>query len=181
MKTLSQFRNIALALACTALVMTATADNTRDIKGNSGNNFALTPTATPGVLMLTHPGVAQVSSIGNCTFDGIEVVLVPATPDKPFVLNGTWRFISADGATTLDAEVEGTGTPDPANSGFVNLHYRVKFTGGTGKMANARGKAKMEGVAMFTSPTGGTTTFVFAGEISTRGHKDHDDRDHDDD
>ncbi len=38
-------------------------------------------------------------------------------------------------------------------------------------MANARGKGEMEGVAMLTSPTGGTTTFTFDGQISTHGHK----------
>jgi hypothetical protein len=166
MRILNQFRIVALALACAALVMTAKA---RDIEGNSGNNFSLAPTATPGVFMLTHPGVAQVSSLGNCTFDGEEVATFPATPDQPLTLKGTWRFTSADGSSTLDAEVAGTGTPDPANPNFVNLRYRVKFTGGTGKMAAARGKAEMTGVAMLTSPSGGTTTFVFAGEIFTRG------------
>jgi len=173
MKILRQLRIITLALACAALAMTAATAHAAPIKGNSGNNFELSPTPMPGVLTLTHPGVAQVSLLGNCTFDGDEVVLVPTAPGQPFILKGTWRFVSADGATTLDAEVEGTGTPDPANPNFVNLHYDVKFTGGTGQMANARGRAEMDGVAMFTSPSGGTTTFVFAGKISTDKHNDH--------
>ena len=122
-------------------------------------------------------GLDQVSSIGNCTFDGEEVVLVPAGQGQPFILKGTWRFVAADGATSLNAEAEGTGTPAPANPNFVNIRYDVKFTGGTGRMANARGKAKLEGVAMFTSPTSGTTTFVFAGEIFSRGDRDHEDKD----
>jgi hypothetical protein len=176
MKILNPFRIITLALACAALAMTATTASAAPIKGSSGNNFELSPTATPRVFTLTHPGVAQVSLLGNCTFDGDEVLLVPTAPGQPFILKGTWRFVSADGASTLDAEVEGTGTPDPANPNFVNLHYEVKFTGGTGEMANARGRAEMDGVAMFTSPTGGTTTFVFAGQISTHGNKEHNDR-----
>lgn len=168
MKVLNQFRTVVLAFACAALVMTAKA---RSIEGNSGNNFTMVPTSTPGVFTLTHPGVAQVSSLGNCTFDGEEVATFPATSDQPLTLKGTWRFTSADGSSTLDAEVAGTGTPDPANPNFVNLRYHVKFTGGTGKMAKARGTAAMTGVAMITSSTGGTTTFVFAGEISSRGER----------
>jgi hypothetical protein len=120
---------------------------------------------------MTHPGVAQVSLLGNCTFDGDEIVVAPAGPTDVFVLSGTWHFATADGSSTLDAEVEGIGTPDPTNSNFVNVHYTFKFTGGTGAMANARGKGQLDGVAMLTSPSGGTTTFTFAGQVSTHGQK----------
>ena len=109
MRILSPFRLLTLALACMALVITAARGEARDIRGSSGNNFSLTPTANPGAFILTHPGVAQVSAIGNCTFDGTEILVSPATPDRPLILKGTWRFTSADGTTTLDAEVEGTG------------------------------------------------------------------------
>jgi hypothetical protein len=171
MKIRSQFRNLTLALACTVLI--ATTANAGEITGSSGNNFSLTPTATPGVFILTHPGVAQVSLLGNCTFDGTETLVMPAAPDQPLTTTGTFRFTTADGLTTLDVEVEGKGTPDPANPNFVNLHYTMKFTGGTGEMANARGKAELDGVAMLTSPTGGTTTFVFAGQVSTHGQANY--------
>ncbi len=142
-----------------------------EIRGSSGNNFSFGPSATPGVFLMTHPGVAKVSLLGNCTFDGTELLILPTEPNQPILLSGTWHFVSADGASTLDAEVEGTGIPDPAHPNFVNLHYTIKFTGGTGQMANARGKGEMEGVAMLTSPTAGTTTFTFSGQISTHGHK----------
>jgi hypothetical protein len=152
------------------LLVTSFAAEAGEIRGSSGNNFTLTPTATPGVFTLTHPGVARVSLLGNCTFDGTETLVMPATPDQPLTTTGTFQFVSADGSSTLEAEVIGRGTPDPANPNFVNLHYTIKFTGGTGKMANARGKGELTGTAMLTSPAGGTTTFTFRGQISTHGH-----------
>jgi hypothetical protein len=173
MKILKQFRIITLALAFIAVLVSASPAKAGEIRGSSGNNFALTPTTTPGVFILTHPGVAQVSLLGNCTFDGTETLVMPAAPDQPLTTTGTFRFTTADGLTTLDVEVEGQGTPDQANPNFVNLHYTMKFTGGTGKMADARGQAELDGVAMLTSPTGGTTTFVFAGQISTHGQANH--------
>ena len=169
MKMLNQIRIIALASLITTLLVNASPAKAGEIRGSSGNNFSLAPTATPGVFTLTHPGVAQVSLMGNCTFDGTETVIAPTAADQPFILTGTFRFTSADGTTTLDVEAEGTGTPDPANPNFINLHYTMKFTGGTGKMASVRGKGELDGVAMFTSATGGTTTFNFAGQISTHG------------
>ena len=167
----SQFLRSAFAVA--ALLLVAAGTRAGEIRGSSGNNFTLTPTATPGVFTLTHPGVARVSLLGNCTFDGTETLVMPATPDQPLTTTGTFQFVSADGSSTLEAEVEGRGMPDPADPNFVNLHYIIKFTGGTGKMANARGKGELTGTAMLTSPTGGTTTFIFSGQISTHGHDNH--------
>jgi hypothetical protein len=121
------------------------------------------------VFLLTHPGVARVTGLGNCQFDGTEFLTPPDGPEGIFLMKGTWRFTSGDGATTLDADVEGVGKPDPANPAFVTLEYTITFTGGTGLMAGAHGKGKMEGVAMLTGATSGTTTFTFSGQISTHG------------
>jgi hypothetical protein len=170
MKT-SKFFNCALTLIFGLLISSGTIVRAGEIRGSSGNNFTLTPTATPGVFHMTHPGVAQVSLLGNCTFDGDEIVIAPAGPNDVFVLSGTWHFATADGSSTLDTEVEGIGTPDPTNPNFVNVHYTFTFTGGTGLMANARGKGELDGVAMLTSPNGGTTTFTFTGQVSTHGQK----------
>ncbi len=69
--------------------------------------------------------------------------------------------------------MEGIGTPDPANLSFLNIHYEVKFTGGTGEMANARGKGEIDGFGMFTSETTGKATWLLQGNVSTRhGHDD---------
>jgi hypothetical protein len=173
MKILNQIKLATLASVFTTLLVIASPAAAGEIRGNSGNNFTLTPTATPGVFTLTHPGVAQVSLMGNCTFDGTETVIAPTAAGQPFITTGTFRFTSADGTTTLDVEADGIGTPDPANPNFINVHYTMKFTGGTGKMANVRGKGELNGVAVFTSATGGTTTFVFDGQVSTHGHGNH--------
>lgn len=171
MKAYSITRYLTLLFTSSALLATCPRADAGEIRGSSGNNFSFAPTGTPGVFLLTHPGVAKVSLLGNCTFDGSELLIPPAGPDQPFILSGTWHFVSADGSSTLDVEVEGTGFADPANPNFVNLHYTMKFTGGTGKTANAHGKGETEGVAMLTSPSGGTTTFTFDGQVSTHGQK----------
>jgi hypothetical protein len=75
----------------------------------------------------------------------------------------------------LDAEVEGTGTPDPTNPAFLNFHYDVKFAGGTGQMANARGTADIDGFGMFTSASTGKATWLLQGNVATHGHNGHDD------
>jgi len=179
MRTLNPFRIIALALACATLAMTVAPTHAAVIRAHGGNTFELLPTPTPGVLAHPLDGVARVSVLGNCAFHGDVLVQAPAAPDQPFVLKGTWRFTSTDGTTTLDAEVEGTATLDPANPNFANVHYEVKFTGGTGQMTNARGRAKIDGLAMFTSPSTGTAAWSLNGLVLTRGHNDHEDKDHD--
>lgn len=177
MRILNQFRIIAVALACTALAMTITTTEAAPVRAHAASRFELTPTATPGVFTDTADGPARVSLLGNCTLHAEQVVTLPATPDQPILIKGKWRFTSADGTTTLDAETEGTGTPDPINPSFVNIHYEMKFTGGTGRMANARGRADVDVVAMFISAPGGTATVSLTGNISTHEHGDHEDKD----
>ena len=179
MRILNQVRIIAVALACTALAMTITTTEAAPVRAHAASRFELTPTATPGVFTDMADGPAQVSLLGNCTLHADQVVTLPAAPDQPILIKGKWRFTSADGTTTLDAETEGTGTPDPTNPSFVNIHYELKFTGGTGQMANARGRAEVDVVAMFTSATGGTGTVFLTGNVSTHRHDDQEDRNHD--
>jgi hypothetical protein len=180
MKILNQFKIATQALACATLVLVATTAAAKDIEGHGGDNFTITPTPTPGVVTDTLNGVARISFLGNCSFHGEQAITLPATPDQPYVIKGMWRFTSADGATTLDIETNGTGRPDPTNPGFINLHLKVKFTGGTGRMAGAQGKGEIDGVGMFTSPAGGTATWFLDGDVSIKDRK-HGDRDHDDD
>jgi hypothetical protein len=155
---------LALAILCfrsTALV------NAAEIRGNCANNFTLAPTEDPNTFTLSHPGVAQVSLIGNCTYNGTGSATFTTNPSKPIILTGKWRFTSADGLTTLDVEADGVGTPDPSNPNFVNLVYSLKFVGGTGALAGVHGKGELHAVAMLTSANGGATTFTFTGQVST--------------
>ena len=181
MKTFNLFKAITLALACAALAMTTTTPAEAGvIKAHAGTTFVLTPVAfdangIPTKYTHTVDGVVRVSLLGNCTVHFDVIVGAPKTATDPFTLVGTCRITSADGATTLDAEVEGTGTFDPANSNFLNFHYDVKFTGGTGQMANARGTADIDGFAMFTSASTGKATWLLEGKVATHGHHGHDD------
>ena len=176
MKTLNLFKAVTLALACAALAMTTTTPAEAGvIKAHAGTTFVLTPVAfdangNPTLFTHTVDGVVRVSLLGNCTVHFDVIVGAPKTATDPFTLVGTCRITSADGATTLDAEVEGTGTPDPANPAFLNFHYDVKFTGGTGQMANARGTADIDGFGMFTSASTGKATWLLEGNVATHGH-----------
>jgi hypothetical protein len=85
-------------------------------------------------------------------------------------LAGTGRITSADGSTSVDFEVSGVVATDPANPSFGIFHYVARFTGGTGQMINARGKADIDGFGMFTSPSTGTATWVLRGELVTHSH-----------
>jgi hypothetical protein len=187
MKILTLFKTITLALGCAALAMTATPAHAGVVKGHAGTTFVLTPVAfdaqgNPTKFTHTVDGVVRVSILGNCSFHADVIVLAPKpnTAD-PLLLAGTFRFISADGATILNADAVGTATPDPANPAFfLNFHYDLKFTGGTGIMTNARGTADVDGFAMFTDvPTGkGKATWLIQGNVASRGHGDshgHDD------
>ena len=166
------FKSIALALGCAALTMTVISAPAGPIKAHAGTTFVLSPVAGhPDQLTHAIDGVVRVSSMGNSTFHGDVLILnVPPAPGQPYLLSGTCRFTSADGATTLDAQVEGIGTPDPANASFLNIHYEVRFTGGTGDMANAHGHGEIDGFAMFTSQTTGKATWLLQGNVSTRNH-----------
>jgi hypothetical protein len=164
MKTLK----FLLVLTVAALwVATAGSIYAAEMRGNCANNFTLVPTADPNTFTMSHPGVAQLSLLGNCTYNGTGFATFTADPAKPIVLTGKWRFTSSDGSTTLDVEAEGVGTPDPANPNFVNLVYTMKFVGGAGAMANVRGKGELHGLAMLTSADTGTTTFTFSAQVST--------------
>jgi hypothetical protein len=188
MKNLTPFRLVALALAGAALAIVtfpALGDRSGDrghrghlINAHGGTTFALTPvefdaSGNPTKFSHTVNGVVRVSLLGNCAFQAD----IPAVPhrDGTFSLAGTFRITSADGETSLDAEVEGVATPDPANPLFANVHYDVKFTSGTGRMKDVRGgRAEMDVAAMFTSQAGGTATWLLLGHATTRnrGHGD---------
>jgi hypothetical protein len=174
MKTLNLFKPIALALSCAVLAMTTTSAHAGVLKGHAGTTFLLIPAtfdqnSKPTSFTHTVDGVVRVFEIGNCTFHA-DVIALPH-PDGSFSLTGTFLITSADGATTLNADAVGRVTIDPANPLFGNFHYDVKFTGGTGQMAGARGSGDVDGFAMFTSQTTGKATWLLQANVATRGHQ----------
>jgi hypothetical protein len=183
MTKLSLFKNITLALGCAMLAMTDVAAEAGGVKGHAGTTFDLTPVefganGIPTKYTHTVNGVVRVFELGNCTFHA-DVIVTQANPTAPFILVGTFLITTADGKTSLTADAAGVGTPDPSNPGlFLNFHYDLKFTGGTGVMENAHGTADVDGFAMFTLPfTGqGKATWLLEGNVSTRGPShSHDD------
>jgi len=187
MKRISFIKSASVALGLAALVAAVTPhlnggsrDNDRGhqhgrrITANAGSTFTLLPSGTPGVLNHTVDGVVQLSLLGNCTFHADVVAQVPTGPGEPFVLMGTATFISADGSDNLDIDVEGWAAPDPANPGsFVDFHYDVTITGGTGKFATARGSGEIDGFGMFTSASTGKATWTMTGHVAPAGQSEN--------
>ena len=173
METPNLLKSIALTLVCAAFAMSAHPADAGVLKGNAGTTFTLIPVefdakGNPTKFTHTVDGVVRVFELGNCTvhFDVIAIL----RPDGSFSGSGTIRITTADGATTLDAEGVAVVTADPANPLFGNFHYDVKFTGGTGQMANARGSGGSDGFAMFTSQSTGKAPWLLQANVSTRGH-----------
>ena len=174
MTKLNLFKSITLALGCVTLAITSLPAQAGGVKGHAGTTFTLSPIefgpgGVPTKYTHTVDGVVRVFELGNCTFHA-DVIITQATPNDPFVLTGTFLITTANGTTTLNADATGIGTPDPTNPNlFLNFHYDIKFTGGTGSMTNARGAADVDGFAMFTSQLGGKATWLIEGNVSTHG------------
>lgn len=158
-------KSLRLAFASAVLILASSSIHAADIRANAGTTFDLVPTTDPAVFSHTVDGVAEVSLLGNSIVHFDVVVRFPANPSLPPALKGSLTITSADGATTLKASVEGTGTPDLANIFFLNFHYDVTFTGGTGQFADARGEAKIDGAALFTSQSTGKATWKMKGHV----------------
>ena len=170
MTILNVFKKFSLAFVFIAL--TAAPALAGVLKGHAGTTFDLIPVefdsnGRPTKFTHTVDGVVRIFELGNCTVHA-DVIAVPQ-PDGSFTATGTFRITSSDGATTLEAKAVAVVTVDPANPLFGNFHYDVTFTGGTGQMANARGKGDIDGFAMFTSQTTGKATWLIQANVSTHG------------
>jgi hypothetical protein len=123
MNNLRLLKTITLAYA--ALALTTISAESGIIKANAGTTFTLRPASfdpsgIPTSFTHTVDGVVQVSSLGSCTVH-FDVIGIPH-PDGSLSLTGTFRITTADGTTTLAAEVEGVVTPDSANPALGNFH-----------------------------------------------------------
>jgi hypothetical protein len=111
--------------------------------------------------------VAQVSVMGNCHFHGEGTIYLPTSAGQSIriISASPWTLTSSDGANSLEFDVEGTATFDPANPLFANLTYKVTFVGGTGRFAQASGTGTMEVTAEFTSALGGLANWTMKGVV----------------
>jgi hypothetical protein len=177
MKKHNMLRILTLTFTCAALVircLTVNADgvlptNSAAIRVTTGNTFALVPTSNPNVFGHPVDGVAQVSVMGNCHFHGEGTIYLPTSAGQQITIVNTspWTLTSSDGANSLQFNVVGTATFDPANSLFANLTYNVTFIGGTGAFVGARGTATMEVTAEFTSALAGLANWTMKGVVIT--------------
>jgi hypothetical protein len=179
MKKLKLLPTLGITLACVCAVLAISRSrvgandgppaNAAAIRVTTGNTFALVPTSDPNVFGHPVDGVAQVSAMGNCHFQGESTIYLPTSAGQPIrILNTSpWTLTSSDGANSLKFDVEGTATFDPANSLFANLTYNVHFVGGTGRFAGARGTGTMEVTAEFTSALAGLANWTMKGVVIT--------------
>jgi hypothetical protein len=173
-------RLLGCALGCAALVLSglsASAGKTgsTEVTANAGTTFVLTQTPTNAALFThTVDGVVQVSNLGNCTVH--FNVLVTAMSATLFGLNGTLTITNAAATATLNADVVGFGIIQSDNANFLDIHYEVAFTGGSGALAGASGYAEINGFGFFTTqglvqPTGayatGKATWTMKGTVKT--------------
>jgi hypothetical protein len=159
MKKLSLSKILGLALGCGVLVLGAASASTKDahqhggtsFHANGGTTFILGPASTPGgPRSHTIDGVVLFSTLGDCTFHATAALVETATPGFYLITGGDFLFTTADGASTVTASAEGTGTVNAANPYMLDIEYKVTFTGGTGSLALAHGSAHLHGFAYFT-------------------------------
>jgi hypothetical protein len=146
---------LGLALGCAALVP-GTSASARDFLAMGGTTFVMSPSSSPPLLNHEVDGVVWVSTLGDCMIHWEVLVTPPPANSTVWTGNGKFTITTADG-DQLTASVVGTFPENlawgAAGYGVIDINYDIKFTGGTGKFANAHGTAKIShGLAALTDP-----------------------------
>lgn len=125
----------------------------REFSANAGTTFILVPVSKT---QLTHTvdGVVQVSPLGDCTVHFDLIVTATGSSSRPYSVAGTQTITTADGASSVTSSVNGYLSSNPANATFLGIHYELKFTGGTGQLAGARGRTVLQGFAAISTAPG---------------------------
>jgi hypothetical protein len=112
-----------------------------------------------GVIEIT--GMCVLTHLGLATYTATQTV-VPL-PDGAVAISVTGFYTAANG-DVLRSTLTGVGR----FTGPATVAYRTTetYTGGTGRFAAATGTATDNGVASFTGPTTGVSTYTTAGWIS---------------
>ena len=96
----------------------------------------------------------QVSSLGDCTVHFDLVVTSTGSSTRPYTVAGAQTITTANGASTVTSSVNGYLSSNPANATFLGIHYELKFTGGTGQLAGAKGHTVLQGFAPIATAPG---------------------------
>jgi hypothetical protein len=123
---------------------------------NAGTTFILVPVPNTNPQEFTHTvdGVVQVSRLGACTVHFDLIVTATGSTTQPYTVKGTQTITTADGASIVTSSVNGYLSSNPDNATFLGIHYELKFTGGTGKLEDARGLTVLHGFAAISTDPG---------------------------
>ncbi len=148
---------LSLALGC-AVLLPGTSASARSFLAMGGTTFALNPIPNTSPQQYTHSvdGVVWVSVLGDCTIHWDVVATMPPANSTTWTGSGTFTITTADG-DQLNASVVGVFPESPAwganGYGVLDIHYSIKFTGGTGIFAKAHGTATIShGFASLAMP-----------------------------
>jgi len=152
MRKMSLSKILGLALGCTVLVFGATSASAGEFSANAGTTFILVPvpkTNPTGPQLFTHTvdGVVEVSPLGDCTVHFDLIVTATGDAKRPYTVAGSQTITTADGKSSVTSLVKGYLSSNPANGGFLGIHYQLTFTSGTGQLAGARGETLLSGFA----------------------------------
>jgi hypothetical protein len=140
---------LGVALGCSTLVLGGISASAEDFFAHAGTTFILVPVPDTSPQQFTHTvdGVVQVASLGDCTVHFDLIVTATDSSTRPYLVTGTQIITTGDGKSTLTSKVNGYLASNPANGTFLDIHYDLSFTAGTGELANARGDTLLEGFA----------------------------------
>jgi hypothetical protein len=98
-------------------------------------------------------GVVGVWPLGDCTVHFDLIVTATGDSKRPYTVEGTQIITTADGSSSVTSSVQGFLSSNPANPSFLGIHYKLSFTGGTGKFTGAHGETQLRGFgALALSP-----------------------------
>ena len=147
---------LAAVAATAAAPAGAAKTHARPMKGHCDTTFTVIGVETialSGTCILTHLGKASYEATQTVSNNGDGTVNIMIT-----------GFYTAANGDILRSSLVGIGRFTA--SGEVSYSTTETYTGGTGRFADASGTALDNGVAHFTGPTTGTSSYVTAGSIS---------------
>jgi hypothetical protein len=147
---------ILLGIAALAAAPAAGAAGPRPMSGSCSTAFTVGQTGVisiAGSCLLTHLGLTTYSATQTVT----------PNPDGTVHIEVDGVYTAANG-DTLHGVISGTGTFGGGSS--VSYTTTETFIGGTGRFANAHGEVIDTGIAQFTGPTSGLSTYTMLGSIS---------------
>jgi hypothetical protein len=147
---------LAAALLAAAPAAWAGANHPRPLAAACSTTFTVSDTG-----VITIDGTCIATHLGKAAYHATQTAAL--NPDGTLALDIAGFYTAANG-DILRSTLVGTGRFTP--SGGVVYTTTETFTGGTGRFADASGTAHDVGVAAYTGPTSGTSSFVSAGSIS---------------